>query len=106
MAVKLKAGSIDDFSGSMAKAMVNAFRAEWPKVMGEDSEPPEMTEEMKLLFVAIARGVVDHLVAREAAFQLEFVPQSHLHTYGSILNPHNTDATAISLPTGIHIEKE
>ncbi|MCB0560445.1 MAG: hypothetical protein KDD09_15930, partial [Phaeodactylibacter sp.] len=86
------------------KAMVNAFRAEWPKVMGEDSEPPEMTEEMKLLFVAIARGVVDHLVEMKGAFQLEFTEQGHKHLYGVYHTP--TSEVKLNLATGIDIKKE
>lgn len=100
MAVKLKAGSIDDFSGSMAKAMIEAFRDEWQKVRG--GEPPEDTEEMKLLFIAIARGVVDHLVERKAAFQLVYTEQEHKHFYGSL----PSSKAKLNLATGIDIKKE
>lgn len=59
-----------DYSGSMAEAIENAFKQEWLKVMNTDKEP-ESNEQMKLLFVAIAQGVVKHLVDNQEAFKVD-----------------------------------
>lgn len=48
---------------SMVAAMEHAFKTEWPKVM-DDMPPPSKPEElnqMRLLFAAIAQGVVKYL---------------------------------------------
>jgi hypothetical protein len=56
----LKAGSVGNFSGSMAEAIEEAFQDEWAAVkdipLGETGE-----EDRKILFTAIARGVVNYL---------------------------------------------
>lgn len=49
----LKAGSTADFGNSMAEAMQKA----WDSVRGETPT----SEQVKLLFIAIANGVVEHL---------------------------------------------
>jgi hypothetical protein len=56
----LKAGKSSDFGNSMAKAMQEAFKAEWLAVKEEPL--PQMAEEyLRPLFVAISQGVVKHL---------------------------------------------
>jgi len=70
----LKAGTIADFSDSMAEAIENAFLEEWPKVMGGAAdEVPEMNEQMKLIFVAVAQGVVRYLTDHAEAFHIHSV---------------------------------
>jgi hypothetical protein len=49
-----------NYSGSMAAAMEQAFREEWPTVMG-DAEVPASSEQLNLMFRAIAQGVIRHL---------------------------------------------
>ena len=56
----LKAGTIANFSDSMAEAIENAFLEEWPEAMG-GADKPETNPQMKLLFVAVAQGVVRYL---------------------------------------------
>ncbi len=70
----LKAGTkhpIDPsgYSGSMAEAMEQAFLKEWPFVMG-GAPVPQTNDQMRLLFIAIARGVVLHLEQNHGAFNV------------------------------------
>lgn len=69
----LKAGMIDNMADSMAAAMEAAFLEEWPKAMG-DQEKPDMNDQMRLMFVAMAKGVVRHLVANPDAFLVKITP--------------------------------
>lgn len=66
----LKPGSFDDFVGSMAAAMEEAFQDEWQNVKATPlSEAGE--EDRKILFSAISRGVVKHLKQNAgAAFKI------------------------------------
>jgi len=68
----LKAGTIDDpsNSNSMAQAMEDAFVAQWPFVMG-DRDLPADRQQMRLMFVAVAQGVVEHLKSNPDAFKVE-----------------------------------
>jgi hypothetical protein len=78
----LKAGTIPDpndseapslaasLAGSMAKAMEDAFVTQWPNVMGE-RDLPEDRQQMQLMFVAVAQGVVEHLRNNPDAFKVE-----------------------------------
>jgi hypothetical protein len=66
----LKAGTINDLSNSMAQAMEDAFVAAWPNVMGEQ-ELPANRQQMRLMFVAVAHGVVQHLKGNPNAFKVE-----------------------------------
>lgn len=67
---KLKAGTTGDLENSMAEAMVTAFQTEWAKIMDEDQPPPDFTPQMKLMFIAIAQGVVKHLVDNAGAIKV------------------------------------
>lgn len=49
-----------NYSGSMAAAMEQAFREEWPTVMG-NAAVPASSEQLNLMFRAIAQGVIRHL---------------------------------------------
>ncbi len=65
----LKAGTIGNYEDSMAKAMADAFLQAWPTVMGNDPKP-EMNNQMRLMFVAIAQGMVNHLYANRTSFKV------------------------------------
>lgn len=58
----LKAGSSTGLSyqNSMAAAMEAAFNKEWKNFMG-NAPAPESNPQMQLMFVAIAKGIVQHL---------------------------------------------
>ncbi|MBE9586608.1 hypothetical protein IM792_19320 [Mucilaginibacter sp. JRF] len=64
----LKSGNNNDTNGSMAKAIEDAFLENWPGIMGNAA--PESNKQMKLLFIAVAQGVVKHLVAHPEAFEI------------------------------------
>ncbi len=56
----LKPGSYANFTNSMAAAMESAFQTYWRSV--KDTPLPDAgLEDRKILFIAIARGVVQHL---------------------------------------------
>lgn len=81
---KLKAGLISDLNNSMAKEMEEAFKKYWKSAMGEDSEAPPITNHMRLLFVAIAQGVVQHLTKNAKAFKITVTltgEPDHSHTF-------------------------
>jgi len=60
--------STEIYTGSMAEAIEQAFLTEWPAIMGTGS--PGSNPQMKLLCIAIARGVIDHLVHHPEAFEI------------------------------------
>jgi hypothetical protein len=62
---ELKAGHVDDFSNSMAQAIETAMQQELMAVSGQ-SLPAAGQDDRRLLFVAIARGVLEYLKAHEA----------------------------------------
>lgn len=67
--MQIKPGSIKDIADSMAMAMADAFKKEWPNAM--DKQPvPAMNDQMMLMFVAIAQGVVNHLATNFDAFKV------------------------------------
>jgi hypothetical protein len=66
----LQPGTVTDFANSMAAAMETAFKQQWPYVMG-DAPVPATSEQMKLLFVAVAQGVVNHLKDHHASFKVQ-----------------------------------
>ena len=75
----LKAGTINDLSNSMAKAIEEAFLSEWPKAK-QGQSPPAMNDDMRLIFVAVAQGVVKHLKVNENAFEVT-VNTTDLHSH-------------------------
>jgi hypothetical protein len=70
---KIKAGTTKDLPESMAAAMMESFKTEWAIVMKDTPTPvaPNFTKQSELLFIAIAQGVVNHLVANPKAFNVE-----------------------------------
>lgn len=65
----LYAGTIENYGGSMAEAIECAFKREWPNVMGPGT--PASDPQFRLLCVAIAQGVVHHLVQHPEAFEVK-----------------------------------
>jgi hypothetical protein len=61
---QIKGGSVADFGGSMAEAIEQALQKEWQAVKGV-ALPQEGQEDRRLLFVAIARGVLNYLKAHQ-----------------------------------------
>jgi hypothetical protein len=57
--MKFKAGTLDDFANSMAADMESAFELVWNARMGT-SLPAETRDDRRMLFVAIAQGVLRH----------------------------------------------
>jgi hypothetical protein len=64
MTESLKAGTVDDFTSSLASYMDTAMKNEWLAVKGE-SLPEQGSADRQILFAAIAQGVMkflaDHL---------------------------------------------
>lgn len=56
----LKAGTPDDFGGSMAEAMEKAFEKTW-KEHKETELPGRGRDERRMLFVAVAQGLLRYL---------------------------------------------
>ena len=72
----LNAGNIRDIDkhpdnvGSMAQAIEDAFLEEWHNAM-DPQELPKHNKQMQLLFVAVAKGVINHLAAHPEAFKIK-----------------------------------
>ena len=66
----LKAGTVADIAGSMALAMENAMEQLYLAEKGE-ALPSAGAEDRKLLFAAVAQGVVRHLADNPDAFRVE-----------------------------------
>ena len=84
--MELKSGSIAQshndpgtWNTSMAKAIEDAFLAEWNAAL-PDQDPPVMNDTARLMFVAIAKGVVKHLGENGSAFVVtNATTESHTH---------------------------
>jgi hypothetical protein len=78
-----KGAQAESYTKSMAKAMEKAFRKEWSYAMS-GSELPPTSDDMRLLFVAIAQGVVEHLKERASSFEVTVASASgtgaHTHS--------------------------
>lgn len=62
----------DTSSSTMAKAMETAFLNQWPLFNPDLPEPEgKQLESMRLFFVAISQGVVQHLRDNPSAFEVE-----------------------------------
>jgi hypothetical protein len=67
VSTSLYGGSLDDFAGSMAADIEDALR----DVRAEEGlDAPGDDDNRRILFVAIARGVISHLHANQAAFRI------------------------------------
>lgn len=67
----IKAGTRFEFEGSMAEAIEKAFFREWKNYVGEQSTP-QSHKYLRLMFIAIAQGVVAHLKKNEDAITVEY----------------------------------
>jgi hypothetical protein len=77
---KLKAGRVTDFENSMAAEIEAAMRTEWHSVKGYDLPAPAGEEDRKILFVAVARGVLKYLTDHRADIETsEAGGASHRH---------------------------
>lgn len=65
----VKAGTVADFASSMAAAMENAMAQEYQNLKGEPL-PSVGAEDRRMLFVAVAQGVVKHLKERAEAMEV------------------------------------
>jgi 2C-methyl-D-erythritol 2,4-cyclodiphosphate synthase len=81
----LKAGSLSGtgYADSMASAMETAFNNEWPTLMG-DSPLPASNDQMKLMFVAIAQGVINHLQLHCDAFDIKITNGNAVGDTGNV----------------------
>ena len=61
--------SVSEYTNSMAKAMELAFQQEWHNAMGADKAIPDANNQMRLMFVAVAQGIVKHLLQNPDAFK-------------------------------------
>lgn len=91
--IKLKPGNIDHkynddpdypifiderYTNSMAKAMEDAFKTIWPEIMRTDV--PKINNHLRMMFVAIAQGVVEHMVKNAHAFKVNLATNpEHTH---------------------------
>ena len=64
-----KAPGSTTYSGSMAGAVEKAFKEEWPTVMG-DADVPASSEQLNLMFRAIAQGVIRHLKQNSSSMKV------------------------------------
>ena len=88
MAAKLKAGTNSDFNASMAKAIEEAFKKEWLTVMqGGNSQaepqPPAFNAQMRIMFVAVAQGVVNHILNTPLSISITLHDSGGSRTYDS-----------------------
>lgn len=65
----IKAGTVADFSNSLAEAMEDALKAEYLNVKGEVLSD-QGVEDRRLLLVAIAQGVTRYLKSNVDAWQI------------------------------------
>jgi len=63
--MSLKAGHVADFSGSLAKAIEDAMKTEWETVKGTPMPDTDPTDR-RILFVAIAQGILGYLNSHES----------------------------------------
>ena len=54
----------DQYTGSLAAAIESAFMQEWPAVMN-NAPKPVPNDQMRLLFIAVAQGVLRYLADNE-----------------------------------------
>lgn len=87
----LKAGTINDYIDSMAAEMSAAFLAAWNDAISDQPAPTEVSSQMRLLFVAVAQGVVKHLYATKDSFVVQVKDGSN--TYTGNITDINTDPT-------------
>ena len=75
-----KAPGATTYDGSMAAAMEQAFKEEWPTVMG-DADIPASSEQLNLMFRAIAQGVIRHLAQNSASMKVTVTVKIGVNDY-------------------------
>lgn len=69
MPTELYAGTLTDFNDSMAKEIEDALS----HLIGPlPSAPEKLVNDRRALFIAIAKGVINHLKSKQAALEIEF----------------------------------
>lgn len=100
----LKPGKVEpatDFSGSMAEAMEDALRRHWPDVMPSSTIPFD-DRFLKLFFVAIAQGVVNHLEEHPQSFKVEVTVPDHTGVTGDVYDIETDGVDPPAEPPELH----
>lgn len=71
---------IDPYIKSMADDMEVAFKKEWKHIMGGD-QSPKVDKQLQLMFIAVAQGVVRHLIDNKSAFEVNINSGDSAGTY-------------------------
>ena len=79
--VDLKAGTLDEIAGSMAAYIDKAMHNEWEAVKGKPLPDPLGEEDRKILFKAIAQGVLKFLYDNRINISTTEVDGSVLHSH-------------------------
>lgn len=79
----LKAGTLADYSGSLAADIERAFLAEWDNHMPGQA-PPEPNPQMRLMFVAVAQGLVQYLLNHPDSFRVS-VSNGNITLNGTVI---------------------
>jgi len=84
MGNQLKPGTFSDTVDTMAQAMEEAFLNQWPLFNPNLPEPDEkQLNALRLFFVAVSQGMVQHLRENPAAFEVTVDNGAHSHTGGA-----------------------
>jgi hypothetical protein len=68
MPAQLYAGTLTDFNDSMAQAIENAL----VQLLGPlPSAPQKLVDDRRALFIAISRGVINHLKSKQTALRID-----------------------------------
>lgn len=76
----LKAGTVYDFENSLAAEIEAAMQSEWLTVKGTELPSPVGEQDRRILFVAIARGVLKFLTDHRLEVPTTAAPDGHTHT--------------------------
>lgn len=79
--MSMKAGTISSFSSSMAAAIEHAFNTEWNKQKPEQPLDQDTINERRLIFVAVAQGVLKFLAANIDSLKVEVDVQVDQYTH-------------------------
>jgi hypothetical protein len=78
--IKLYAGTMEHFDDSMAKAIEDAL----VQLLGPlPTAPEKVVHDRRALFIAISRGVINHLKSKQAALKIDF----HIGSAHVVTNP-------------------
>jgi hypothetical protein len=82
----LKAGLLEDFNDSMAAKIETEFETLWFNVYNTDL-PDERKNERRILFVAIARGILSYLNEHETDIEIgDYEIDGFVHNHDVDLN--------------------